>query len=633
VAIENQRILIHFITLGILMELYLVFGLYFIRKFLVLRKERKTEEIKDYKPLIYGLFYLLFFIGQIFISIFNFLTEFNTINVTIELLIVWKIGATFNIIGWLLIFILMEKRLLNGRDKYILTGFYCLFYGFGMMSSNMESIMTFMMIAFMFSSYIPFAFIYIAAKSNGIIRRRANYIFTGSILLFLANLMTTEYLIRVIIQVADIERIDIHTISYLLNAEAAGLLLLGFKEIYTEKKTIIKDSRMAVVQAISILFLTGFIVLISLIISAWLFSYIDPVYSSQRILQLKIIGFFFYLLIVILLALISIKLLLIQKNKNTSTQKFKPLILILFFIVIGISYIINIYIIFFIPSNLNIFYAELVRNSDLTYYWRLIQYLILYLGFGFLTLYIELYVLKKRTLYVFSFVIFLSSCIGFFLPYEFLVMYHVIPSACIVGTYLMLIFLFIYLSVKERGVIVKKSIYVSCGLILFFLGISLNPLTGTTIFYANIFLEVYMIIMPILSILGLFFFYLGLKEWESLTFEEKEPETLPIIEDIFMFKKSHDLSEEEVTFYREQKICLVCKGNVKRFNYICPKCDALYCYSCADALSNLENECWICQIPFDESKGNKEIKKKKKEKPKIFSEEEMETKEDFKKAK
>ena len=42
--------------------------------------------------------------------------------------------------------------------------------------------------------------------------------------------------------------------------------------------------------------------------------------------------------------------------------------------------------------------------------------------------------------------------------------------------------------------------------------------------------------------------------------------------------------------------------------YTCPKCDALYCIKCSDTLSNLENACWVCNTPFDDSKPTKPYK-------------------------
>ena len=62
------------------------------------------------------------------------------------------------------------------------------------------------------------------------------------------------------------------------------------------------------------------------------------------------------------------------------------------------------------------------------------------------------------------------------------------------------------------------------------------------------------------------------------------------------------ITDEEVTYYKEQEICLVCKGRVDRFNYVCPDCRALYCNTCAIALIDLENACWVCNTAIDESK-------------------------------
>ncbi|MFX1575150.1 MAG: hypothetical protein ACFFB0_20635 [Promethearchaeota archaeon] len=43
--------------------------------------------------------------------------------------------------------------------------------------------------------------------------------------------------------------------------------------------------------------------------------------------------------------------------------------------------------------------------------------------------------------------------------------------------------------------------------------------------------------------------------------------------------------------------------------YTCPTCDAMYCITCSEALSNLENACWVCNTAFDESKPVKLDKK------------------------
>lgn len=47
----------------------------------------------------------------------------------------------------------------------------------------------------------------------------------------------------------------------------------------------------------------------------------------------------------------------------------------------------------------------------------------------------------------------------------------------------------------------------------------------------------------------------------------------------------------------------MCKGKVSRYNiYICPGCDALYCEKCAKVVEGMENACWVCEAPIDETK-------------------------------
>jgi len=67
------------------------------------------------------------------------------------------------------------------------------------------------------------------------------------------------------------------------------------------------------------------------------------------------------------------------------------------------------------------------------------------------------------------------------------------------------------------------------------------------------------------------------------------------------------VTEEKVAVSKEKKICLVCRGEVFGFSYIC-KCGANYCENCARALTNLENVCWACEVPIDYSKPVKSFK-------------------------
>jgi hypothetical protein len=101
---------------------------------------------------------------------------------------------------------------------------------------------------------------------------------------------------------------------------------------------------------------------------------------------------------------------------------------------------------------------------------------------------------------------------------------------------------------------------------------------------------------------GFLFFYFGLREAPTEK-RKKYVKEIKVEESLFrVYERPVEISEEEVIFHRDRKICLVCKGNVLRLSYICPKCNALYCLKCSDELSDQENMCWVCDEPFDESK-------------------------------
>ncbi|MCK4380147.1 MAG: tetratricopeptide repeat protein [Candidatus Lokiarchaeota archaeon] len=75
-----------------------------------------------------------------------------------------------------------------------------------------------------------------------------------------------------------------------------------------------------------------------------------------------------------------------------------------------------------------------------------------------------------------------------------------------------------------------------------------------------------------------------------------------------MFQKRSILaahvSEEKVAIHKEKKVCLVCRGEVLRYTYIC-ECGAIYCENCARAITDIENVCWVCDVPIDYLKPTK----------------------------
>jgi len=84
-------------------------------------------------------------------------------------------------------------------------------------------------------------------------------------------------------------------------------------------------------------------------------------------------------------------------------------------------------------------------------------------------------------------------------------------------------------------------------------------------------------------------------------------ETLPSRSEKFV--KPDFIDDDELTLYKERKICLVCKGDATGFEvYVCTDCGVLYCLKCAKALSTLENICWGCDAPIDKSKPIQPLK-------------------------
>ena len=148
-------------------------------------------------------------------------------------------------------------------------------------------------------------------------------------------------------------------------------------------------------------------------------------------------------------------------------------------------------------------------------------------------------------------------------------------------------------SFQVEGLLKKKYLFLAIGVFLCIISLLLETITTVILF--NIIFEIGQVISAAL-------WYLGLRE-EDAKVRDKPKKDVAIEEGLFRLTKRPDtITEEEVTFHREKKICLVCKSRVEKFNYICPKCDALYCMNCAQALTDLENVCWVCDSPIDDAK-------------------------------
>jgi len=130
----------------------------------------------------------------------------------------------------------------------------------------------------------------------------------------------------------------------------------------------------------------------------------------------------------------------------------------------------------------------------------------------------------------------------------------------------------------------------------------------------NLVTGIALVLVRIGAMSNFIFAYLALRTEPEKPKEKTPKEEVKIKESLFrLTKRPYNITEEDVTFHREKKICLVCKGDVSRINYVCPKCSALYCIKCSEELTKLENVCWVCNEPFDPSIPSKPYKKEEEE--------------------
>lgn len=171
---------------------------------------------------------------------------------------------------------------------------------------------------------------------------------------------------------------------------------------------------------------------------------------------------------------------------------------------------------------------------------------------------------------------------------------------------------YLFKSIQSSGMIRRK-----------FLLLSVGYLTYVTCFILETYISLHiaLVIIRFTLILCFWLWYLGLKEEvvserEEIKFKREERVKLRDMDARISFietlskSRPMEITPEEISLYREQGICLICKGNLSRFNvFTCSKCGAFYCKKCVEALTNLENACWVCNAPFDESKPSIPYKK------------------------
>lgn len=156
---------------------------------------------------------------------------------------------------------------------------------------------------------------------------------------------------------------------------------------------------------------------------------------------------------------------------------------------------------------------------------------------------------------------------------------------------------FSYKTIQSTGIIRKKFFLLSVGFFFFIVFLSIEGLFSviTILIFTRIGL-----------IISYWIIYLGLRE-EPEKPQENIKKEIKVESDLFRLiqNRPSDITEEEVSISKEKKICLVCKGKVGGFSFICDECGSFYCENCAKVMINLENICWACNTPIDPTKPSK----------------------------
>lgn len=133
----------------------------------------------------------------------------------------------------------------------------------------------------------------------------------------------------------------------------------------------------------------------------------------------------------------------------------------------------------------------------------------------------------------------------------------------------------------------------------------LSIFIGSTLFFnlqlIDLFLIIIWVAVFVLILLISYIVYFYTRKREHISKKEELQDTLKIL------TKPLKFSVEDVKYSREKGYCLVCKNKISGLTYVCPKCEAWYCFNCLEALTKLENHCWGCETPFTKFKSTKNI--------------------------
>ncbi len=143
-------------------------------------------------------------------------------------MVIWKLGITIQMIGFGFFMFLMEKRVFNGRDNYLIVIIYVILYSIGIFIPDVTINSLFILMAITLSLFIPFAYLYIAKISDGVVRLRAIMAFIGMMSYFIAVGLVSEPFVSLLTS-GDLTTPIIHGISIIIKTGAVIVFFYGFK--------------------------------------------------------------------------------------------------------------------------------------------------------------------------------------------------------------------------------------------------------------------------------------------------------------------------------------------------------------------------------------------------------------------
>lgn len=174
----------YLITNILLAEVRLGIAFYFLGRFILQYREEGLEK-KDFMPLVVSLSFSCYFIAQIFFILREFTIDFNFSTDTPESLLFLKLGSYTNALGNWAFLIILDKRALHGRDKYLVSIIYLCLINIMVSFDDPGLLGIISLIGNLLLLPFVIIYLYVGLKIKGVVRKKAFYIFTGVILISL----------------------------------------------------------------------------------------------------------------------------------------------------------------------------------------------------------------------------------------------------------------------------------------------------------------------------------------------------------------------------------------------------------------------------------------------------------------